>query len=115
MSLAQHFTWGDFLKKNPEFKKKKLKRTSPEGEKAFKAAFKEFAKDFLKKREAKIKKEKDRVAKEKTAFVTRLKAVDGKKWHLKAKVLNQRIGRLDSYLAKLETLQKKTTQLAKGV
>lgn len=115
MSLAQHFTWGDFLKKHPEFKKKKIKRTSPEGEKAFKAAFKDFAKEFLKKREAKIKKEKERAAKEKTALIARLKAVDGKKWNLKAKVLNQRVGRLDSYLSKLETQQKKTTQLAKNV
>ncbi|OGQ04384.1 MAG: hypothetical protein A2W61_07365 [Deltaproteobacteria bacterium RIFCSPLOWO2_01_44_7] len=115
MSLAHKFTWGQFLKKNPEFKKKKLKRTSSEGEKAFKAAFKEFAKSFLKEREAKLKKEKERTTKAKSELVTKLKAVDGKKWHLKARTLNQKIGRLDSYLSRLETIQKKTTQLAKSV
>ncbi len=115
MSLSNHFTWGQFLKKNPEFKKKKIKRTSPEGEKAFKAAFKEFAKDFLKNREVQIKKDKERVAKEKTELVKRLKNIDGKKWYLKAKTLNARIGRLDAYLTRLETFQKKNTQLAKTV
>lgn len=115
MSLAHQFTWGNFLKKHPEFKKKKVKRTSPEGEKAFKAAFKDFAKSFLKDREAKIKKEKERTTKEKTDLVTKLKAVDGRKWHLKAKTLNQKIGRLDAYLSRLENLQKKATQLAKSV
>ena len=115
MSLSHQFTWADFLKKNPEFKKKNVKRTSPEGEKVFKAAFKEFAKSFLKNREVKIKKEKERTAEQKTALVTRLKALDGKKWYLKAKDLNKKIGRLDAYLSRLETVQKKTTQLAKSV
>ena len=115
MSLAHQFTWGDFLKKHPEFKKKKLKRTSPEGEKAFKVAFKEFARNFLKDREAKIKKEKERTTKEKNALVAKLKAVDGKKWHLKAKKLNERIGRFDAYLSRLENIQKKTTGLAKSI
>ncbi|MBI5299204.1 MAG: hypothetical protein HY877_02760 [Deltaproteobacteria bacterium] len=115
MSLAQQFTWNDFLKKNPDFKKKNVKRTSPEGEKAFKAAFKEYAKTFIKEREAKIKKEKERVTKDKNTLVTKLKAVDGGKWHLKAKKLNEKIGRFDAYLSKLETLQKKTIQLAKTI
>lgn len=115
MSLTHQFSWAQFLKKNPEFKQKKIKRTSSEGEKAFKAAFKEFAKEFLKKRDAEIKKEKERATKEKSALITKLKAVDGKKWHLKAKSLNQKIGRLDAYLAKLEGRHKKTAQLAKNV
>ena len=115
MSLASHFTWGDFLKKHPDFKKKDVKRNSPEGEKAFKAAFKEFAKDFLKKRETQIKKDTDKATKAKEALVTRLKAIDGRKWYLKAKKLNKRIGRFDAHLSRLEQLQKKTVQLAKGV
>lgn len=115
MSLAHQFTWGSFLKKNPEFKKKGLKRTSPEGEKAFKAAFKDFAKNALKERQEAIQKEKERVAKTKKDLVTKLKGVDGKKWHLKAKKLNKEIGRFDAYLAKLEKAQKKTTALAKEI
>ncbi len=58
MSLNHKFTWGDFLKQNPELKKKKIKRTSPEGEKAFQAAFKDFSKVFLKEREDRLKKVK---------------------------------------------------------
>lgn len=115
MSLAHQYTWARFLKEHPEAKKKKIKRTSSEGEKAFKAAFKEFAKNYLKGRSEKIKKEKERVTKTKKELVDRLKAVDGNKWHLKAKKLNQEIGRYDSYLAKLEKAQKHATTLTKEI
>ena len=115
MALAHKFTWGEFLKKNPEFKKKGTKRTAPEADKAFKAAFKDFAKGYLKNRQDDIKKEKDRVAKTKKELVTKLKAVDGKKWQLKAKKLNQEIGRFDSYLARLEQEQKRATALTKNI
>lgn len=115
MSLAHKFTWGEFLKKNPEFKKKGLKRTSAEGEKAFKVAFKEFAKGYLKERQEGIKKEKERITKNKTELVTKLKGVEGKKWHLKAKKLNLEIGRYDAYLAKLEKAHKHTTALSKEI
>lgn len=115
MSLAQKYTWGDFLKAHPEAKKKALKRTSAEGKKAFEAAFKEFAKGYLKEKQDQIKKENDRATKAKKALVQKLKGVDGKKWHLKSKSLNVKIGRFDSYLAKLETqkesLAKKTKSL----
>lgn len=115
MGLAHKYTWGDFLKANPELKKKGIKRTSPEGEKAFKAAFKAFAKDHLKTRSAKLKKEEERVAKSKEMLLQRLKAVGGKKWHLKAKDLNEKIGRFDSYLARLTRWQESTKELAKKV
>lgn len=115
MSLAHHYTWARFLKENPEAKKKKLKRTSSEGEKAYKAAFKDFAKNYLKERQALLKKEQDRAEKQKADLVKKLKAVDGKKWHLKAKKLNQKIGRFDSYLSRLEKAQKHTTTLSKEI
>lgn len=115
MSLAHQYTWAQFLKEHPEAKKKKVKRTSAEGAKAFKAAFEKFAKDFLKERQEKIKKEKDRVAKTKKELVDKLKAVDGKKWYLKAKKLNRKVGRYDAYLAKLEKSQKHATTLTKEI
>lgn len=63
MSLNQKYTWGDFLKAHPEYKQKKIKRTSKEGQKAFEAAYKQHAKEYLKGRLAKIddclKKKKD--------------------------------------------------------
>lgn len=46
MSLHQKYTWHDFLKEHPE--KKGVKRTSSEGQKAFDAAYKKFAKAYLK-------------------------------------------------------------------
>lgn len=115
MSIAQKFTWGDFLKQNPALKEKKVKRTSSEGEKAYQAAFKKFAKEHLKSREEKIKKETDRANKTKKDLLGRLKKVDGKKWHLKAKELNQRIGRFDAYLARLTKLEEKSKQLTKKI
>ena len=74
MSLAHKFTWGDFLKKNPELKKKKLKRTSPEGDKAFQAAFKDFSKVFLKEREDRLKKVKTVATKKPKKTKTKKKA-----------------------------------------
>lgn len=113
MSLAHKFSWQKFLKLHPEYKKKKIKRTSPEGEKAFKTAFKEFAKNWLKERQEKIKKEKERVTKTKKGLLEKLKGVEGKKWHLKAKNLNREIGRFDAYLSRLEQEQKRSVEQTK--
>lgn len=115
MSLAQKYTWSDFLKAHPEHKKKKLKRTSPEGEKVFKAAFKAYAKNYLKERGAKTEKEIERVSTVKQGFVEKLKAVDGKKWHLRARSLNKKVGRLDAYLGRLASAQEATKQLSKKI
>ena len=102
MAITKKFTWGDFLKKNPEFKKKQIKRTSSEGEKAYLAAFKEFAKGHLKDLQEKVKKQKTTATASKKELVDGLKKVDGKKWHIKAKTLNKKIGRFDAHLARLE-------------
>lgn len=115
MSLAHQFSWKKFLKENPELKKKGVKRTSPEGEKAYQAAFKEFAKNYIKDREARLKKEEKRTAEAKAKLVEELKAVDGKKWHLKAKKLNREIGRLDAYLTSLQKSKERTKQLSKQI
>lgn len=115
MSLAHKYTWGDFLKAHPEAKKKELKRTSAEGKKAFEAAFKEFAKTYLKEKQDQIKKDSDRATKSKKELVQKLKAVDGKKWHLKSKSLNVKIGRFDSYLAKLETEKENLSKKSKSL
>lgn len=115
MSLAHQFSWQKFLKQNPELKKKGVKRTSTEGEKAYKAAFKEFAKKAIKEREERVKKEEKRVTEAKTVLVEKLKKVDGKKWHLKAKKLNREIGRLDSYLSSLQKAKERTKNLSKQI
>lgn len=115
MSLAHQFSWQKFLTQNPDLKKKGVKRTSTEGKKAYQAAFKEFAKKCIKDRETGIKKEETRTTKARASLVEQLKAVDGKKWHLKAKKLNQEIGRLDSYLASLQKAKERTKNLSKQV
>lgn len=115
MALKQKFTWGDFLKQNPEFKEKKMKRTSPDGEKAYQAAFKKFAKEHLKNREGWVKKEEERVTKAKGTLVKQLKAIDGKKWHLQSKKLNKEIGRFDAYLSKISKWHEASKQLTKKI
>lgn len=62
MSLNKKYTWARFLKEHPEHKEKKTKRTSKEGQKAFDAAFKQHAKEYLKERLAKIEKEQKTAA-----------------------------------------------------
>lgn len=115
MALAQQYTWARFLKEHPDLKEKGIKRTSAEGKKAFEAAYKKFAKAALKDREEWVKREESRVEALKTAVVGKLKALDGKKWHLKAKVLNQKAGRHDAYLAKLSKLKTSVKELSKKI
>ena len=113
MALKQKFTWNDFLKAHPEAKKKSLKRTSAEGKKAFETAYKAFMKEYLKDREIKTKKFIDKVTKTKAALVATLKKTEGKKWHLKTKALNQKIGRHDAAIARFEKLIVQTKEVAK--
>lgn len=72
MSLNRKYTWADFLKEHPEYKEKKIKRTSKEGGKAFDAAFKQRMKDYLKDRLTKIDKEKERAT---DAYLTKLEKI----------------------------------------
>ena len=63
MSLNRKYTWADFLKEHPEYKTKKIKRTSKEGQKAFDAAYKQHIKEYLKDRLVRIEKEQKRASK----------------------------------------------------
>ncbi len=89
MSLNQKYTWNDFLKSHPEYKEKKIKRTSKEGAKAFESAAKQHLKEYLKERLAKIDKEKERAEKDRK--------------------------RLGSYIARLERIRSRTKTLQKGL
>lgn len=101
MAIKDKFTWADFLKANPDAKEPKLKRTSPEGKKAFEKAYKEFAKIHLKTREEKLTAETDRAGKNRTKLIGQLKNLKGKRKHVQEKRLNKKTGRVDAYLAKL--------------
>ena len=114
MALKDQYTWKDFLAQNPDLKKKGIKRTSAEGKKAFEAAFKATIKNYLKERETRATKFIDKMTETKKALVAELKKVDGKKWVLKAKAFNQKIGRYDAALARFEKLIARTKESAKS-
>jgi hypothetical protein len=111
MSLNQKYTWSDFLKEHPEFREKKIKRTSPEGKKAFEAAFKAKMKVFLKERLALIEKESKRVEKKKAELLNKAKA--SKKPCIRRRI-QEKIGALDSYMARLARQESRTKTLQKG-
>ena len=92
-----------------------MKRTSAEAEKAFAAAVKEFGKHHLKELLEKNKKNKTHTTDARKTLVENLKKIDGKKWHLKAKALNKKIGRLDAHLAQLDKDHARFTQHAKDL
>lgn len=115
MALQDKYTWKDFLAKHPDLKKKGIKRTSAEGKKAFETASKAYLKDYLKDREVRAKKFIEKIVQAKKEIVAKLQKVDGKKWHLKAKALNEKIGRHDAVLARFEKLIVRTQEVVKNI
>lgn len=111
MSLNQKFTWKDFLKENPQVKGKELKRTSPEGKKAFDAAYKAKIKDVLKDRLAWIEKEVVRVIEKKKSSITAIKAL---KTPVARRHVEEKIARNDKYIHKLKRTTDKTKQIQKS-
>lgn len=92
MSIHQKYTWTGFLKTNPEWKKKGVKRTSKEGKKAFEDAFATHATTHLKRLTAKLELEVKRATARRDVWVGRLKAA---KKSPVAKVLQTRVGQKD--------------------
>ena len=105
MSLNQKYTWNDFLKENPELKAKEVKRSSPEGKKAFEAAYKAKIKDVLKDRLTKIEKETARAGEKKIGLMTVLK--ERKKGRLR-KVVQAKVGKTEKYIHRLGKMSEKT-------
>lgn len=92
MSINQKYTWTDFLKANPEWKKKGLKRTSKEGKKAFEDAFATHAKAHVRHLTAKLEQEVKKATTRREVWVGRVKAA--KKSPI-AKVLQMKVGQKD--------------------
>lgn len=113
MAIKDKYTWQDFLKENPDLKEKGFKRTSAEGKKAFEAAQKKYLKDYLKTREAQATRFKKSAEGKRDELVAQLKAVEGRRWKVKAKSLNEKIGRMDAAICNWEKLLKKTKEAAK--
>lgn len=110
MSLNQKYTWADFLRDNPDMKG--TKRTSPEGKKAFEAAFKKQAKEYLKARAEKMAKGEKIATEKRDALVTRLKAA---KRPLTAKTLQARVGQKDRAIAGFQKQIERTKSLQKSL
>ncbi len=112
MSLNKKYTWARFLKDHPEHKEKKTKRTSKEGQKAFDAAFKQHAKEYLKDRLAKIEKEQKTVEANRSEFTKSLKEA---KQELKKIALRKRISAAGPHLARLERNHDRTKAQQKNI
>lgn len=111
MSLNQKYTWNDFLKENPELKEKKVKRTSPDGKKAFEIAYKAKIKDVLKDRLGWIDKEAKRIDAKKAALISDIKA---RKKGVAKRVIQAKVGKTEKYLNSLDKISKKTKQVQKS-
>ncbi|MFH1875028.1 MAG: hypothetical protein ABH859_07610 [Pseudomonadota bacterium] len=115
MSLNQKYTWNDFLKENPEFKEKKVKRTSKEGAKAFESAFKAKAKEFLKERTTKIDVQKKKATAKRDELAKKVQDLQKKKDFGKAKIYQTRVGRQDAWLKRLDAQTERTKTVQKSI
>lgn len=100
MSLNQKYTWHDLLKENPALKEKNVKRTSPEGKKAFESAYKDFIKKYLAERSEKIEKLVEKAKGQRTILVAKTKELRKAKRLSRVKDVDRRIGRLDAAIAR---------------
>ena len=112
MALNQKYTWGDFLRENPEWKKKDVKRTSAEGKKAFQSAYKTKIKEYLKGRSEKIELQKKKANETKKTLTAKVKTYQKAKNFSQARVYQSKIGKQDTWLARLDeqTARLKTLQ-----
>lgn len=113
MSLNQKYTWHDFLREFPEHKEKGTKRMSPEGKKAFEAAYKVHTKKFLADRSGTIDKEIERQAKRRDGYISKLKEANKGKNTSRAKLIQKKAGRADAHLARLANLKDRNKSLQK--
>ncbi len=108
MALNQKYTWTDFLHNHPE--KKELKRTSPEGKKAFETAYKGAIKEYLKTRLTLLQKQQVKATKNRDELVVRLKAM--KKINL-AKRFQLRVGQKDHAISVITQQIERTKEIQK--
>ncbi len=115
MSLNQKYTWGQFLKDNPEHKEKKTKRTSPEGKKAFEAAYKKFAKEYLAQRQEQLKKLEAKATEKSKALTAKVQGFQKAKNAPKAKFYQNKVGEKHAAIAQYRKQMESDKQLAKKV
>jgi len=115
MSLKQKYTWEDFLKEKPELKAKGVKRTSKEGEKAFKAAFKAKIKEHLSKRTDKVSFLKKKAEEKKIKLTEKVKDFQKKKDFGQAKIYQKKVGKQDSWIGRLDKQESRVKLLQKSL
>lgn len=111
MALNQHYTWKNFLTEHPEFKTKKIKRTSEEGKKAFEAAYKKYIKEYLKTRLGSQEKGVKALTAKRDTLVKTLSAA--KKSPAKARALRVKVGTQEHALFRAQKTVERTKSLQK--
>ena len=102
MALNQRYTWGDFLKDNPDLKKKGIKRTSSEGKKAFESAYKTKIKAYLTGQVEKVNKFKKAATEKKKVLTAKVSAFQKAENYSKARFYQKKVGAQDEWLVKLD-------------
>lgn len=115
MSLAQKYTWQDFLKEFPEHRKNKLKRTSAEGKKAYEAAYKNFIKKYLSQRGERLEKMVAKATTRRNELATRVQALRKAKKYPKATLVQVKAGRADAAIASLKKQQTRNVAQQKNI
>jgi hypothetical protein len=114
MSLNQKYTWKDFLNEHPEHREKAVKRTSPEGKKAFESAYKDHIKKHLTDRMAKAEKLIEKAKTYRTELVAKSKEYRTAERKTALKNTNAEIGRVDSAISRHEKFKSNTKDLQKN-
>lgn len=115
MSLNQKYTWKDFLKDNPVMQEKGIKRTSSEGEKAFKAAFKTKVKEYLSNKDQFIDKVIEKANGKRKAIIEKVKTIQKNKEWPKAKFYQTKIGKQDAAISNLVNEKDRNSQKRKSL
>lgn len=115
MSLNQKYTWGDFLRDNPEHKEKKTKRTSPEGKKAFESAYKKFIKDYLSERQKQLQGMEEKAKARRQEITKKVQGLQKSKNFGKANYYQLKVGRQDAALARFRKQMERTKFLQKKI
>ncbi len=113
MSLNQKYTWASFLKDNPEHKEKKTKRTSPEGKKAFEAAYKKFIKEYLAQRQEQLKKMEEKAVARRRDLTAKVQQHQKAKNQPKVTFYQAKVGRQDAAIARIKKQMDRTKALSK--
>lgn len=108
MALNQKYSWADFLHDHPD--EKGLKRTSPEGKKAFESAYKAYLKEYLKRRLGRLQQQQKVATDVRNELVAMLKET---KLPRVARRVQLRVGQKDHAVAVIAKQIERTKEVQK--